>query len=239
MMRLDKFFSDLGILSRKDTARAIARGEITVDGMAPRRADMKIDEEHASVRYLGKEVRYARFVYVMLNKPEGYISATEDGNAPVVTSLLPETLRRRGVFPAGRLDRDTVGLMLITDDGSLAHLLLSPKRHVAKAYAFRLDRPLPDGAEERFLAGVMLGEELCKSARLSLSDDRREGEIVLTEGKYHQIKRMMQKEGSEVTFLKRLTFGGIPLDPTLAPGAWRYLTEQEIRTLRDAVAAEA
>ena len=239
MMRLDKFFSELGVLSRKDTARAVARGEITVDGVCARRADVKIDEDHASVRYQGREIRYARHVYVMLHKPEGYISATEDGNAPVVTSLLPEELQRRGVFPAGRLDRDTVGMMLITDDGALAHLLLSPKRHVPKEYAFRLDQPLPVGAEERFASGVRLGDECCKGARLVLSEDRQSGEITLTEGKYHQIKRMMLTEGSEVVYLKRLTFGGIPLDPALSPGEWRYLTDDEIQTLRDAVAREA
>ncbi len=235
MMRLDKFFSEQGILSRKDTARAVSRGEITVNGSAPRRADVKIDEEKDLVTYLGRTVRYSRFVYIMLNKPEGYISATEDGNAPVVTSLLPEEIRRRGVFPCGRLDRDTVGFMLITDDGELAHLLLSPKRHVAKRYAFRLSAPLGAGAEERFKQGVMLGEEICKSAELSLSSDRLCGEIVLTEGKYHQIKRMMQKEGSEVVYLERLSFADIPLDASLSRGEWRYLTEEEIAYLRHKV----
>ncbi len=233
MMRLDKFFSEQGLLSRKDTARAVSRGEISVNGAPVRRADVKIDAERDTVMYLGKEVRYARFVYIMMNKPEGYISATEDGGAPVVTSLLPEDIQRRGVFPCGRLDRDTVGFMLITDDGNMAHLLLSPKRHVAKRYAFRLSVPLAAGAEERFAAGVMLGDVLCKSALLTLSEDRERGEIVLTEGKYHQIKRMMQKEGSEVVYLERLSFADIPLDPALSRGAWRYLTEDEISHLRE------
>lgn len=235
-MRLDKFFSELGLLSRKETAKAVSRGEITVNGVAAKRADMKIDEDGDAVFYNGKRIYFSRFVYIMLNKPMGYISATEDGNAPVVTSLLPEDVQRRGVFPCGRLDRDTVGFMLLTDDGALAHLLLSPKRHVAKRYAFTLSDALPQGAEERFAEGVMLGDTLCKSALLTLTEDRRAGEIVLTEGKYHQIKRMMQTEGSTVITLERLSFADIPLDPTLERGAWRYLAEEEVAHLRACVA---
>ena len=226
-MRLDKLFSDAGLLSRRDCARAVSRGEITVDGVTASRADMKVDEAHAEILFRGERVVFAKFVYIMLNKPEGYISATEDGRAPVVTELLSDTLRRRGLFPCGRLDKDTTGFMLLTDDGQTAHRLLSPRHHVEKTYAFTLDAPLPVGAEERFLRGVMLGDELCKPARLSLSPSRTEGEILLTEGKYHQIKRMMQKEGSTVLTLKRISFGGIPLDGALAAGEWRHLTEEE------------
>ena len=226
-MRLDKFFSDLGILSRRDCARAVSRGEITVDGVPALRADMKIDETRARVTFGGEVIVYAKYVYIMLHKPGGYISATTDGHAPVVTELLPETLQRRGLFPCGRLDKDTTGFMLLTDNGPLAHKLLSPRHHVEKVYAFTLDHPLPLGAEERFLAGVTIGGELCKPASLSLSSDRRSGEIVLTEGKYHQIKRMMQSEGATVLTLSRESFGGIPLDPALSAGEWRYLTAAE------------
>lgn len=226
-MRLDKFFSDMGLLSRRDCARAVSRGEITVDGVPAARADMKIDERTACVALRGERVVFSKYVYVMLHKPAGYISATTDGRAPVVTELLPDILQRRGLFPSGRLDKDTTGFMLLTDDGALSHRLLSPKHHVEKVYAFTLDAPLPTGAEERFLAGVALGDEVCKPAALSLSPDRRAGEIVLTEGKYHQIKRMMQGEGCTVTSLKRESFGGIPLDEGLAPGEWRYLTDAE------------
>ncbi|MBQ9736342.1 MAG: rRNA pseudouridine synthase [Clostridia bacterium] len=233
-MRLDKFFSDMGLLSRRDCARAAARGEITVNGAPVTRADAKINEEKDEVFYRGERVAFSRFVYVMLHKPQGYISATEDGNAPVVTELLPDTLQKRALFPCGRLDKDTTGFLLLTDDGTLAHLLLSPKRHVSKCYAFSLDAPLPAGAEERFAAGVRLGEELCKSALLSPTDDRKGGTIVITEGKYHQIKRMMQSEGCTVTALKRTAFAGIPLDEGLAPGEWRYFTDEEIATLEKA-----
>ena len=226
-MRLDKFFSDAGILSRRDCARAVSRGEITVDGIPARRADMKIDEEQATVALRGEVIPYARYVYVMLHKPEGYISATTDGRAPVVTELLPETLRRRGLFPCGRLDKDTTGFMLLTDDGPLAHDLLSPRHHVEKEYAFTLDLPLPSGAEDRFLAGVTVGGELCKPASLTLAPDRLSGTVVLTEGKYHQIKRMMLTEGATVLTLSRESFGGISLDTALAKGEWRYLTQEE------------
>ncbi len=226
-MRLDKFFSEMGLLSRKETARAVSRGEITVNGIPAIRADMKIDETTARVSLRGVPVAYEQNVYVMLHKPGGYVSATEDGRAPVVTELLSEELRRRGLFPCGRLDKDTTGFMLLTDDGPLAHRLLSPRHHVKKVYGFTLDAPLPPGAEVRFAAGVRLGEELCKSAALVLAPDRKAGEITLTEGKYHQIKRMMKTEGCTVLTLARLSFGGIPLDPGLAPGAWRHLTEEE------------
>lgn len=233
-MRLDKFMSEAGLLSRKETARAVSRGEITVNGAVIKKADTKLDETKDRVAFRGETVDYRAFVYVMMNKPRGYISATEDGNAPVVTELLDETLQKRGLFPCGRLDKDTTGFMLLTDDGCLAHLLLSPKRHVEKTYAFTLDTPLPTGAEERFAEGVALGEELCKPARLALAPDRQSGEIRLTEGKYHQIKRMMLTEGAAVVTLSRLTFAGIPLDGTLAPGAWRHLTAQETEKLRQA-----
>ena len=234
-MRLDKLFSECGILSRRDCAKAAARGEITVNGKAVRRADVKVDEGKDEIFFRGERVSYSPFVYIMLNKPTGYISATEDGNLPVVTSLLPEEIQRRGVFPCGRLDRDTVGFMLITDDGELSHLLLSPKRHVAKKYGFTLSAPLSAGAEERFLAGVTLGDELCKSAVLTLNAERTAGEIVLTEGKYHQIKRMMLKEGSEVLTLERLSFADIPLDESLARGEWRHLTDAEVAHLKSSV----
>ena len=230
-MRLDKLFSELGLLSRRDCARAAKQGEILVNGVPATRADMKVDEDTAVVFFRGERVQFSKFVYVMLNKPEGYISATTDGRAPVVTELLPDDLQRRGLFPAGRLDKDTTGFMLLTDDGQTAHRLLSPRHHVEKVYTFVLDAPLPEGAEERFLQGVALGEETCKPAGLALNSERTEGEIVLTEGKYHQIKRMMQKEGCTVIALRRISFGGIPLDESLAPGAWRYLTDEEREAL--------
>ena len=230
-MRLDKLFSDLGLLSRRDCARAASRGEIVVDGVPVTRADVKVDEARAEIFFRGERIVFSKFVYVMMNKPMGYISATTDGRAPVVTELLPAELQRRGLFPCGRLDKDTTGFMLLTDDGQTAHRLLSPRHHVEKVYVFALDAPLPVGAEARFLSGVRLGDEECKPAGLSLADGRTEGTITLTEGKYHQIKRMMLREGCTVTALKRVSFGGVPLDESLASGEWRYLTAAETELL--------
>ena len=181
---------------------------------------------------MGRELTYKKYTFVMLNKPAGYVSATEDSSLPVVTELLPEELRRRELFPVGRLDRDTVGLMILTNDGQTAHAVLSPKKHVEKVYRFECAVPMANGAEERFAESVTLADGYeCKSAVLVCDPDRLGGYITLTEGKYHQIKRMVAATDNRVTFLKRVSFGGIELDSTLAPGEWRYLTETEEKML--------
>ena len=231
-MRIDKLLSELGIASRKESARVAKSGGIIVDGVAVRDASKHIDPEKARVFYLGREILYQRYTYVMLNKPTGYVSATDDKSLPYVTELLPEELRRRELFPVGRLDRDTVGLMILTNNGGLAHSLLSPKHHVKKEYYFTAAEPLCDGAEQIFRDGVTLADGYeCKSAELYLSADRREGRIVLTEGKYHQIKRMIASQNNRVTSLERISFGGIKLDSSLSRGEWRYLTKEEIDIL--------
>ena len=228
-MRIDKLLSELGIASRKEAAKAARSGGITVDGVVVKDVSKHIDPDSARLIYMGREVIYQKFTYVMLNKPEGYVSATDDKSLPYVTELLPEELRRRELFPVGRLDRDTVGLMILTNNGVLAHSLLSPKHHVRKEYYFTAAEPLREGAEEQFQNGVTLADGYeCKSAELYLSEDRREGRIVLTEGKYHQIKRMIAAQGNRVTGLERISFGGIELDRSLSRGQWRYLTDEEI-----------
>ena len=231
-MRIDKLLSELGIASRKEAAKAARSGGITVDGVVVKDVSKHVDPVGVRLTYLGREVIYQKFTYVMLNKPEGYVSATDDRSLPYVTELLPEELRRRELFPVGRLDRDTVGLMILTNNGVLAHSLLSPKHHVRKEYYFTAVEPLREGAEEQFQNGVTLADGYeCKSAELYLSDDRREGRIVLTEGKYHQIKRMIAAQGNRVTGLERISFGGIELDRSLSRGQWRYLTDEEIALL--------
>lgn len=231
-MRIDKLLSELGIASRKEAAKAARSGGITVDGVVVKDVSKHVDPVGVRLTYLGREVIYQKFTYVMLNKPEGYVSATDDKSLPYVTELLPEELRRRELFPVGRLDRDTVGLMILTNNGVLAHSLLSPKHHVRKEYYFTAAEPLREGAEEQFQNGVTLADGYeCKSAELYLSDDRREGRIVLTEGKYHQIKRMIAAQGNRVTGLERISFGGIELDRSLSRGQWRYLTDEEIALL--------
>ena len=231
-MRIDKFLSELGIASRKESLRVAKSGGITVDGVVVKDTSKHVDPEKNKVFYLGREILYEKYTYVMLNKPEGYVSSTDDTRNPYVTELLPEELRRRELFPVGRLDRDTVGLMILTNNGQLAHSLLSPKHHVEKEYFFTAAEPLRDGVEEHFKDGVTLADGYeCKSAVITLSEDRLSGNIILTEGKYHQIKRMIAAMDNKVTSLERVRFSDIPLDRSLARGEWRYLSEEEIRIL--------
>ena len=231
-MRIDKFITECGLASRKEAALVAKRGGLLVDGVAVRDTSKHIDPERVRVTFMGREVIYRRFTYVMLNKPEGYVSATDDPHLPFVTELLPAELRRMELFPIGRLDRDTVGLMILTNNGQLAHTLLSPKHHVEKVYYFECAERLPDGAEDKFLNGVTLADGYeCKSARLECDAERRSGRITLIEGKYHQIKRMIASLNNKVTALERISFAQIPLDSSLARGEWRYLTEGEIAKL--------
>lgn len=233
-MRIDRFLSDMGIASRRESAAAAKRGQITVNGEVVRDPSRHIDPDSATVIYMGRRVDYARHVYVMLNKPEGYVSATEDSRLPVVTELLSDELKRMELFPVGRLDRDTVGLMILTNNGPLAHSLLSPKHHVKKEYYFKCAEPLVADAEARFRDRITLADGYeCKEAELVADPDRMGGVITLTEGKYHQIKRMIASTGNAVTFLERISFAGIPLDRTLSRGEWRMLTDAERALLGD------
>ena len=233
-MRIDKLLSELGICTRREAAKIAKSGGILVNGTPEKDVSKHIDPEKSTLYFLGREISYTKFTYVMLNKPEGYVSATDDKSLPYVTELLPEELRRRELFPVGRLDRDTVGLMILTNNGQLAHDLLSPKRHVEKVYRFTAAEPLKSGAEATFRDGVTLADGYeCKSAILTLDEGRTSGEIVLTEGKYHQIKRMIASTGNRVTSLERISFGSIELDRTLARGEWRYLTDEEIKILEN------
>ncbi len=234
-MRLDKFFSTVGLLSRKETALAVRRGEIAVNGQLAGRADMAVNEALNTVTLRGETVVFSLYVYLFLNKPQGYVSATEDRRLPVVTELVPEAYKKRELSPCGRLDRDTEGLMLLTDDGALIHALLSPKNGVEKIYRFTTDTPLPKEAEERLLAGMVLGNgDTCRPAALQAAPDRLSGRITLTEGKYHEVKRMLAALGSPITSLERIAFAGIPLDPSLPRGECRIATEEEIKILRQA-----
>ena len=222
----------MGISTRKETALLAKKGQITVDGVPFRDASKHIDPEKNKVVFCGSEVSYAKYTYVMLNKPTGYVSATEDSRLPVVTELLSEQLQRIELFPVGRLDRDTVGLMILTNNGPLAHRLLSPKHHVEKEYYFKCADPLIEGAEDRFKNNIVLADGYeCKSAVLVPDRDRLGGRIILTEGKYHQIKRMIASLGNKVTYLKRIRFSDIALDASLSEGEWRMLTQEEIKIL--------
>ncbi len=231
-MRIDKFLSEQGIASRKEAAKAAKSGGVLINGVAVKDLSTHIDPDLADVIYLGRRVEYKKFIYVMLNKPEGYVSATDDPHLPFVTELLPDELRKRDLFPVGRLDKDTVGLMILTNNGQLAHSLLSPKRHVEKDYYFTAKVPMREGVEEYFRDGVTLADGYeCKSAKIVLDNDRMGGIITLTEGKYHQIKRMVAASDNRVMSLERISFGGITLDRSLERGQWRYLTAEEIALL--------
>ena len=233
-MRIDKLLSELGLCTRREAAKIAKSGGISVDGAVVKDVSKHVDPETSRIILLGREVVYQKYTYVMLNKPTGYVSATDDKSLPYVTELLPEELRRRELFPVGRLDRDTVGLMILTNNGGLAHSLLSPKHHVKKEYYFTAAESLDANAERDFREGITLADGYeCKSAELYLADDRREGRIVLTEGKYHQIKRMIASRDNRVTSLERISFGGIALDPALDRGEWRYLTDEEIKLLEE------
>ena len=234
-MRIDRFLSEMGIATRSEAKAAARSGGVLVNSLPVRDLSKHINPEEDRVSYLGRVIEYRAFTYVMLNKPEGYVSATEDSRLPVVTELLPEELRRLSLFPVGRLDRDTTGLMILTNNGPLAHELLTPRHHVAKEYIFRADEPLPADVVERFSEGVVLADGYeCKSAEIVLDADRCGGKITLTEGKYHQIKRMVAASGSHVISLERISFGGIPLDSSLSRGEWRMLTSEEISLLEGA-----
>ncbi|MBQ3100182.1 MAG: rRNA pseudouridine synthase [Clostridia bacterium] len=225
-MRLDKLIASQTTLSRKEAAAALRAGRVTLDGKAVRDPAMHVDPEKQEITLDNAVISYKKFLYIMLNKPEGYVSSTDDPGAPTVLELLPDELRKRELFPCGRLDRYTTGLMILTDDGVSAHYRLSPKHHVEKVYEFTCEKPL--GRIDELEAGVHIeGGYLtkpCKVERLS----EFEGRITLTEGKYHQIKQMLYAVGNKIVTLNRVSFGEILLDPALGRGQWRYLTDAEI-----------
>lgn len=229
-LRLDKFISEQTPHTRSDVKRFVKRGEVLLNGAPAKTADQKVNPDTDRVSVLGKEIIYEKFVYIMLNKPKGVVSATTDRDLPTVVDLVASEMSHRALFPAGRLDRDTEGFVLLTDDGDFAHRILSPKNHVAKTYIATLSDPAPENAEECFEKGVVLGDEtVCLSAHLTpLNKERTECEVVLGEGMYHQIKRMFASLGTHVVELKRVKMGNLPLDPSLKSGQWRKLTPDEV-----------
>ena len=232
-MRLDRFLSNMGVCTRADAKRQARAGNITVGGAVVRDASMHIDPSADVVVYCGERVAYEEYTYIMLNKPDGALSSTDDGDGPTVIDLLPENLRRRGLFPCGRLDKNTLGLLIITNNGALAHDLLSPSKHVEKTYRFECASPLSDSDAELLRRGVDIGEKSpTKEALLSLTSSTG-GVITVYEGKFHQIKRMFAAVGNKITYLERVSFGGIKLDASLCRGEWRYLTKDEIASLEN------
>ena len=230
-MRLDKFLVEMGIGSRSQVKEMAKKGRIRVNGAAASDTSMKISPQQDMVEADGRPVAYAAVEYYMLNKPAGVVSATEDSRYPVVTDLI-ETAVRRDLFPVGRLDLDTEGLLLLTNDGDLAHRLLSPRRHVDKVYEAVYEGIFPKDGARRFEEGIILEDGTrTLPAHWKQEGDRR-GLLTIQEGKFHQVKRMMEVLGCRVTYLKRLSMGSLKLDAALKPGDYRPLTSEELEALK-------
>lgn len=231
-MRIDKYLTSAGVATRTEASKAAKSGAVTVNGEVVRDLSAHLDPLTAAVTYFGETVQYREHTYIMLNKPEGYISATDDPRAETVLKLLPEKIGRLGLFPCGRLDIDTVGLLILTDDGALAHRLLSPRHHAEKVYFFTADKKIE--RTDELEAGVTLDDGYhTLPAKIELIDEKH-AYITLTEGKFHQIKRMLAAVGNHVQFLERVEFGGVKLDRSLGRGEWRYLTAEEEALLKAA-----
>lgn len=229
-MRLDKYISGCGYASRKDVKKIMKQGLVTVDGIICKRPEEQVSETSV-VCVDGEILHYREFVYLMLNKPQGYVSAVFDKKYPVVTELVDEEYAHFEVFPVGRLDIDTEGLLLLTNDGKFAHEMTSPKKNVYKRYFAVLDKDAEGGDAEEFAKGMVFKDFTAKSAKLEITDNPREVYIEIEEGKYHQVKRMCERVGKEVVFLKRVAIGGLKLDENLETGEVRELTQEELDML--------
>lgn len=232
-LRLDKYLSDMGCGTRSQVRRDISKGLVSVNGVPAGKADLKIDAGTDLVTVNNVPVVYEKYEYYMLNKPAGVVSATEDRRDRTVLDLIREK-RRDDLFPVGRLDKDTEGLLLITNDGALAHRLLSPKKHVDKVYFARVQGEVTEADAELFSRGVDIGDERpTLPAVLEIVNSGTYSEVLLTirEGRFHQVKRMFHAVGKEVVYLKRLQMGPLKLDETLAPGEYRRLKKEEVDTL--------
>lgn len=232
--RLDKLLSSTGLWSRREVKELVRQGRVTVDGARAKKPEDKYDPAVSGLAVDGEAVDCALYVYLMLHKPAGLLSATEDKHQKTVLDLLPGHLRRRGLFPVGRLDKDTEGLLLLTDDGPLAHRLLSPRRHVDKVYYARVEGGLDSSDVSALAQGMLLEDGLrCLPAELEILEGGGACRVTLREGKYHQVKRMLAARGKPVGYLKRLSMGGVALDESLAKGRWRPLTAEELQILRE------
>lgn len=230
--RLDKAIAMQGSLSRSEVKTLIRKGAVTVNGQVVKNSDFGVDFDRDTVAVQGKELSLSMHIYLMLNKPKGVVSASEDKKLPTVVDLVPKELWRKGLFPAGRLDKDTTGFVLITDDGEFAHDILSPKKHISKTYHALVNGTITDEMVEGFAKGVTIGEDFTLPASLKKISSEEQGdwgEVILKEGMYHQIKRMFGAYGLKVLELKRVQMGKLPLDPNLEEGKCRELTAEELR----------
>lgn len=229
MERLDKILSSQGVGTRSEVRKMIWSGKVTVDGAVCRAIDQKLEPSEHDIAVGGNVICYRKHLYIMMNKPDGVVSASNDSHVETVIDILPSDLRRRGLFPVGRLDKDTTGLLIITDDGAFAHSVTSPGKKVYKTYRVSLDGALSEDDAERLRRGVTIdGNEKCLPAQVAVLDEEHFiYEVKICEGKYHQIKRMAQAVGRSVTALERTAVGGLVLDRSLARGQARELTDRE------------
>ena len=236
MIRMDKYLADMGIGTRQEVKKYMKQGRVTVDGELVKKPETKVDIEKSKVCFDGREVLYEQYEYYMLHKPAGVISATEDNRCETVIDLI-ESKKRKDLFPVVRLDKDTEGLLLITNDGALAHRLLSPKKHVDKCYFARIQGRVTQEDVEAFSNGENIGtsqeEEWTMPGKrvIEKSDAISEIRLTIQDGKFHQVKRMFEAVGKEVIYLKRESMGTLVLDETLKPGEYRKLTEEELKSL--------
>lgn len=230
-MRLDKYLADMGIGTRSEVKQYIRKKQVTVNGAFPTGAQQKVEPGQDEIRFQGEVVSYVQYEYFMLNKPGGCVSAVTDRDSRTVLDLIGEK-NRKDLFPVGRLDKDTEGLLLITNDGMLSHNLLAPGKHISKTYYAKVSGEVTQEDVVIFAGGIDIGEKKdtlpAELKVLSCEGGVSEIELTITEGKYHQVKRMFEAVGKEVVYLKRISMGGLKLDDELKPGEYRRLTEEEI-----------
>ena len=234
MMRLDKFLCEMGVGTRSEVKSFLKKGLVTVNGEIIKKPEIKIDENQDKICYLGQALTYEAVQYFLLNKPAGCVTATKDNLSETVMSFLPDN-RRDDLFPVGRLDKDTEGLLLITNDGQLAHELLSPRKHVDKTYFATIEGEVKEEHKQLFLEGLDIGDEdLTMPAKLKIisSGEISEIELTIQEGRFHQVKRMFEAIGTKVTYLKRISMGPLTLG-NLQPGEVRVLSDQELELLKN------
>lgn len=235
-MRLDKFLTQAEELTRSEAKQRIKKGSVTVNGETVKKPEQKVSEEDV-ICLDGQAVTYVKYRYIMLYKPAGVVSATEDAQCRTVLDLITEG--RKGLFPVGRLDKDTEGLLLLTNDGALAHNLLSPRKHVDKTYFAVLDGPVGEKEQELFLQGVDIGDEKkTLPAKLEATDKANEVLITVQEGRFHQVKRMAEAVGRRVEYLKRISMGPLVLDDNLKKGEYRPLFDQELVSLKESTGSK-
>ena len=235
-MRVDKLLSNVGVASRAELKKYCKQGLISVNGKVINNPGVQVDSENDDVRFNGEKIVYREFVYIMLNKPDGYISATYDKYDPIVLDLIDQSYLVFEPFPVGRLDKDTEGLLVLTNDGQLAHRVLSPKKHVPKTYYAKIQGKVTEEDILAFEKGVILDdgyETMPSQLKILKSDDMSEIELTIHEGKFHQVKRMFESVGKKVVYLKRLSMGKLMLDENLGLGEYRELTDEEVKLIEE------